>query len=91
MLSLTLNKCVYLYFEIKIVSMCWAHDNKHRKRRPPSVDILVQYQKKKKKKKLAKLFFYIFKFLSLLFGYPTPLNLSKPTRSLSNKLISLTN
>ena len=51
MLSLTLNKCVYLYFEIKIVSMCWAHDNKHRKRRPPSVDILVQYQKKKKKKK----------------------------------------
>ena len=50
MLSLTLNKCVYLYFEIKIVSMCWAHDNKHRKRRPPSVDILVQYQKKKKKK-----------------------------------------
>ena len=90
MLSLTLNKCVYLYFEIKIVSMCWAHDNKHRKRRPPSVDILVQYQKKKKKK-LAKLFFYLFKFLSLLFGYPTPLNLSKPTRSLSNKLISLTN
>ena len=72
--------------------MCWAHDNKHRKRRPPSVDILVQYQKKKKKKKkLAKLFFYLFKFLSLLFGYPTPLNLSKPTRSLSNKLISLTN
>ena len=51
MLSLTLNKCVYLYFEIKVVSMCWAHDNKHRKRRPPSVDILVQYQKKKKKKK----------------------------------------
>ena len=91
MLSLTLNKCVYLYFEIKIVSMCWAHDNKHRKRRPPSVDILVQYQKKKKKEKLAKLFFYLFKFLSLLFGYPTPLNLSKPTRSLSNKLISLTN